>query len=311
MAELDYQYLYVLQKQTMDGDSDAYAELYAATYEQQYQFACYFTEDIYLAQDALKKLYIYARDNMDQLTDPLQFISWLDQINFYVCCQLLKDGKLSEVPDEVYQLPFQESRVIVMHDYLWISFLNISLATSESPRSLALLHRRARTLLEKKGIHPKAQKGHHRKGLSFPIKVDHKSADILLASVLNTCGCELNAVPISTISNYRIFRRESYALPKVITGITLFVLLLMPFLFVTPKATLHSYVDANTNRSVYNLEISSLLRVKSVSAFINEEALPVYETDEKVYTIEPAANGTASVTVTLENGQFTVVTFDV
>lgn len=51
--ELDYDYLAKLVEHTQMGDSDAFAELYTATYQKQYRFAYQYTKDSYLAQDIL------------------------------------------------------------------------------------------------------------------------------------------------------------------------------------------------------------------------------------------------------------------
>ena len=47
--ELDYDYLAKLVERTQMGDSDAFAELYTATYQKQYRFAYQYTKDSYLA----------------------------------------------------------------------------------------------------------------------------------------------------------------------------------------------------------------------------------------------------------------------
>ena len=53
--ELDYDYLAKLVERTQMGDSDAFAELYTATYQKQYRFAYQYTKDSYLAQDILQE----------------------------------------------------------------------------------------------------------------------------------------------------------------------------------------------------------------------------------------------------------------
>ena len=85
MAEIDYQYIGDLVEQARGGSSDAFAELYAATYKKQYLFACGYLKDEYLAQDALQETYILAFKNLSSLQDTRLFISWLNQINFRVC----------------------------------------------------------------------------------------------------------------------------------------------------------------------------------------------------------------------------------
>ncbi len=85
MAELDYQYIAGLVDQARAGSSDAFAELYAATYKKQYLFACGYLKDDYLAQDAVQETFILAFKNLPSLMDSKLFISWLNQINFRVC----------------------------------------------------------------------------------------------------------------------------------------------------------------------------------------------------------------------------------
>lgn len=43
--ELDYDYIAKLVRKTQEGDSDAFAELYTATYQSQYRFAYQYVKD--------------------------------------------------------------------------------------------------------------------------------------------------------------------------------------------------------------------------------------------------------------------------
>lgn len=90
MAELDYQYMATLVTRARTGDSDSFAELYAATYQREYRFAFKYLKDDYLAQDALQETYITALKNLHKLRDSTLFISWLNQINFRVCFNMQK-----------------------------------------------------------------------------------------------------------------------------------------------------------------------------------------------------------------------------
>lgn len=93
MATLDYNYVADLVVNAQTGDSDAFAELYAATYQRQYHFAYTYLKDEYLAQDALQETYIIALKNLSKLKDPMLLIAWLNQINFRVCFHLQKKRK--------------------------------------------------------------------------------------------------------------------------------------------------------------------------------------------------------------------------
>ena len=83
--ELDYDYIAKLVRKTQEGDSDAFAELYTATYQSQYRFAYQYVKDPYLAQDILQEVYILVLKNLDTLKNPRLFVSWLHQITFRIC----------------------------------------------------------------------------------------------------------------------------------------------------------------------------------------------------------------------------------
>lgn len=85
MAELNYDYIAKLVRKTQAGDSDAFAELYTATYKKQYYFTYQYVKDSYLAQDILQDVSILVLKNIRTLKNPRLFISWLNQINFRVC----------------------------------------------------------------------------------------------------------------------------------------------------------------------------------------------------------------------------------
>lgn len=147
MATLDYKYIAKLVSRAQQGDSDAFAELYAATYQRQYHFAYRYLKDEYLAQDALQETYSLALKNLTKLNDPSLIVAWLNQICFRVCYNLHRkqqrydqemtgydsvvEGQLrapaSNPEDEVIEidsreyimnqilnLPFTESQIIIL-----------------------------------------------------------------------------------------------------------------------------------------------------------------------------------------------------
>lgn len=101
MSALDYNYIASLVINAQNNDSNAFAELYAATYQKQYHFAYSYLKDEYLAQDALQETYIIAFKELSKLHDPMLLVAWLNQINFRVCYQLYKKQKqyVSEMLD--------------------------------------------------------------------------------------------------------------------------------------------------------------------------------------------------------------------
>lgn len=93
MTELDHSYMESLVLGIQDGDSNAFAELYAATYKKQYRFAYNYLKDVFLAQDAIQETYILVLKNIHTIKDPKLFLSWLNQICFRVCFRLYRKQK--------------------------------------------------------------------------------------------------------------------------------------------------------------------------------------------------------------------------
>lgn len=142
---LDYQYLASLVRQAQNGDSNAFAELYMATYQMIYRFAYRYLRNEEDAQDAVQDTYIIVLRKIRMLKDPQLFVSWLNQIAFRVCFGIQKKknemGRVNtdqpihnlvsaaEQPEEmavriddknfivrqIMSLPFSESRVLILY----------------------------------------------------------------------------------------------------------------------------------------------------------------------------------------------------
>ena len=93
MRELDTGYIAGLVLRARQNDSDAFAELYAMTYNKVYNYARHYLRDDYLAQDAMQEVYILALKNLSKLNDPTLFIAWLNRISFHVCFDMSKKLK--------------------------------------------------------------------------------------------------------------------------------------------------------------------------------------------------------------------------
>ena len=171
MDDLDDRYLADLVVRAQQGNSNAFAELYAATYQKQYRYSCRYLRDEHLAHDALQETYIQALKNLRTLQDPTLFVAWLNRINFRVCYDLQKkneryvfdEGAMRELelrpgdlgrPEEevvaedvseyilqqVRNLPLTESQAILMRYYQDLSIdeiaENLGVSRSTVKRSL-------------------------------------------------------------------------------------------------------------------------------------------------------------------------------
>lgn len=130
MSSLDIQYVTELVRHAKEKDSNAFAELFAATHQKQYQFCCHYLEDPLLAQEALQETYVQLLSQINRLTDNALIIAFLTQINFRVCLKikqkqdpflptnptsiLVSIGNRQYTLHQLMSLPFTESQVLVL-----------------------------------------------------------------------------------------------------------------------------------------------------------------------------------------------------
>lgn len=181
--ELDYDYLAKLVERTQMGDSDAFAELYTATYQKQYRFAYQYTKDSYLAQDILQDVYILVLKNIHTLKNPRLFVSWLHQITFRIqfdtsdekipyhrCVDystesnpekyaLTKDTQ-QQLINSIYSLPQQFAQPIIMRYYNNMAIDEIADAMDCSRSTIKRRLHKGQKLLE-------AKLGKEKGGISF------------------------------------------------------------------------------------------------------------------------------------------------
>ena len=141
-ATLDYNYIAKLVRLAQGGDSDAFAELYLATYQRLYAFSCRYLKDEYLAQDAVQETYIKALQHLNQVQDASLVVSWLGQINMRVCYRMQhRLSRTQTVSDESFDLirppdestnPENEVVRIDYNDYLIRQLLNLPFTESQA-----------------------------------------------------------------------------------------------------------------------------------------------------------------------------------
>lgn len=142
MANLDLNYIADLVIQAQEGDSNAFAELFAATHQKLYAFARDFLGDDFLAQEALQSSYIEALKNISKLRQTTLVIPWLNQLALRNClriqaqrAQLAPDSRDNEIPEnralqlggrryavrQVLTLPFSEAQAILLRHLCGLS----------------------------------------------------------------------------------------------------------------------------------------------------------------------------------------------
>lgn len=137
MPNLDLQYVTELVRHAKEGDSNAFGELFAATYQKQYQFCFSYLQDAYLSQEALQQTYIQALKDLSRLNDDRLVIAWLTQLNFGICLKI-RQRQDPDMPrndtaieviiagrrytlHQVRNLPFTESQVLLLKWFCGLS----------------------------------------------------------------------------------------------------------------------------------------------------------------------------------------------
>ena len=93
MKDMNIPYIAGLVIRAQHSDSDAFAELYALTYNKVYNYTRHYLRDDFLAQDAMQEVYILALKNIGKLNDPTVFIAWLNRICFHVCYDMTQKNR--------------------------------------------------------------------------------------------------------------------------------------------------------------------------------------------------------------------------
>lgn len=111
MKEPNHLYIAGLVIEAQKGNSDAFAEIYALTYNKTYNYARHYLKDDFLAQDALQEIYISALKNLTKLNDPTLFTAWLNRISFNVCFDISQKNKNNQYvyDPELMELVYCES----------------------------------------------------------------------------------------------------------------------------------------------------------------------------------------------------------
>jgi len=168
MAGLDIQYIADLVLQAQEGDSNAFAELFAATYQKQYAFALRCLREDFPAQQALQSAYTQALSGITKLREPTLFVVWLSQLTLHACLfcsgaahtsppesrMLILDGKAYSVR-QILTLPFSESQTLLLQSLCGMRIGAIAslleMRRSDVRRYIASGRRRIRTLSAGKG----------------------------------------------------------------------------------------------------------------------------------------------------------------
>lgn len=141
--------------------------------------------------------------------------------------------------------------------------------------------------------------------------LDDKVAGQMLENILEACHMDSNTVPLKVLSSYSNYRKERYALQKTFLVAVMLLFCMLPLLFLAPDFTV-TELSAPASEPVYELRVDGLFPpVSRVTASIDGTPVPVYETDARIYSLEPTRDGTMTITVEYPNRQYRTQTLEV
>ena len=144
----------------------------------------------------------------------------------------------------------------------------------------------------------------------FP-ELSNDAANKLLENIFDACQQEPNSIPLNKLALYSEYRRERYGLQKFIIIAVMIVFLALPLCFISPDVTIERLSGPDEKIPIYQIRVKSDLPISRVSASVDDHGFPVYESGDRLYTVQPTENGELKVKVTLANRQYSVVSLDV
>ena len=133
------------------------------------------------------------------------------------------------------------------------------------------------------------------------------TAQQMLDNVFDACKLEHNTVPLEILSSYSNYRKERYALQKTILILMMMLFVFLPLLFIPAKID----ITQDTDNQTLLADITTLLPIRRINAVINGKNVPIYEVSANHYVVQPSANGTLTLSVTLVNRQETTIEYEV
>ena len=311
---LDRAYLNELVVRSRQGDSNAFAELFASVSDRQLVYLTYMFGSREEAADALTEVFATALKGLPGLVKEDLFMLWISRISYNVYLERSGQEKASNGKyslSQLLNLPLAESQIMIMNleqrlqDRQIEDILNIGTSTIKRFRKLAAKHLAGS---EETGAGRSASAGTTKSAIFgnkdasaahlTPIEAAH-----ILESVFEACGCEPNNLPMETLSSYAVYRKERFSLQRGILTAALIVFLMIPAMFILPSVSVTVDDAGERGLPVYTVSVDSLLPVGKVNASLHSHNLPVYEASAKEYTIEPTRNGTLTIEIQLVNRQ--------
>lgn len=308
---LDQTYLNGLVSKAKQGDSNAFAELFASVSNHQLYYLTRLTGKRETALEILPDVFISVMKGLPSLAREDLFMPWISRISaraFLERESRTADTAADRDLSQILNLPLAESQIMLMTLAQGLSFsetadlLNVSASTIRRFVKIGRRHL-ARNSHEARPQDALKKTGSGSQAFKAPSDLTTNETSEILDKVFTGCGKEPNDLPMETLSSYAVYRKERFTFQRAVTAMAVFIFLMLPLLFLLPGYTVSVDETGERGLPVYTVEVKSLLPVDKVIASIREHDLPVYEAGSKEFTVEPTRNGMLSISVELVNRQ--------
>lgn len=136
--------------------------------------------------------------------------------------------------------------------------------------------------------------------------LSNDAASKLLANVFDACEQDHNSIPLETLTSYSEYRREKHGLQKTLLIIILVIFVALPFCFIAPEFDIQCISAEPGKLPIYEIRVGGFLPINLVASSIEGHSFTVYETGDRLFSVEPADNGVMKVKVRLMNRQYAV-----
>ncbi|MDE5772212.1 MAG: RNA polymerase sigma factor [Ruminococcus sp.] len=109
-------------KRTLDGDAEAFSELYRMTYRRIYYICMNLLKNRHDADDAVQEIYLSAYRNLDRLDEPSKFSAWIERTAVNKCMDFLR--KKVPVPQDNVEEIIEEEKTDILPEQYIMNFEN-------------------------------------------------------------------------------------------------------------------------------------------------------------------------------------------
>lgn len=308
--KLDQSYLDDLVVRSRQGNSNAFAELFASVSGRQLYYLEKLFGDREQAVDALREVFTNTLSSLPGLARADLFMSWISRQSANIYYE--RSGREKAVNSEftlsqLLNLPLAESQIMLMSVEQGLSYAEIEAILNIGRSTVNRFVKLGRKHLSSSDVPAENRNKERGRARASAAGMGNGLTPIeaaeMLAAVFDSCGRKHNSIPMEALASYAVYRKEKFSVQRSILAIALAVFMMLPVLFFLPGFTIEEQPEGVRGLPVYTVQVKSVLPVNRVLATLSDHTLPVYEAGAKEFTVEPIRNGTLVISVELINRQ--------